>query len=86
MAVVNPGSVACRQIDVNGRRYSVGRDGRFHGVRDSDVKAMVQGGECFLPTTRMSGRPGYRCEDCGFLAVFSDRCGRCGGESLTKEG
>jgi len=87
MATVNPPSQGAKQIDVNGRRYTVGRDGRFHGVADSDVKAMVKGGECFLPTTQLAsvGR-GWTCDDCGFAALIRDHCGRCGGTSLTREG
>lgn len=84
MAVVCPPAQGCKQIDVNGRRYTVARDGKFHGVRDSDVKAMVKGGECFTPLTRTVGR-GFVCDDCGFIALIRDHCGRCGGESLTPE-
>lgn len=86
MATVCPPAQGARQMDVNGRRYTQGRDGKFHGVRDSDVKAMVKGGECFLPTMQLaSGTKGWVCQDCGFVALI-EHCGKCGSEDLVREG
>lgn len=75
---VAPPDAGCKQIDVNGRRYTVGRDGLFHDVRPADAAAMRSGGEAFIPgvgfahTTRF-----YVCTGCGRRVHFTT-CGRCG--------
>lgn len=84
MATVCPPAADCKQIDVGGRRYSVGGDGLFHGVADAHVRAMKDGAECFTPATRMGTGKGWICNDCGFAAAIK-HCGRCGSEDLTKE-
>lgn len=83
MAKVCPPSQGCKQMTVAGRTYSVGSDGSFH-VPDGVVKRMVRDGECFVPGTALPMAKGYRCVDCGFLAVFSV-CGRCGGSCELEE-
>lgn len=85
MATVCPPAKDCKQIDVGGRRYTVGKNGLFNGVADHHVKRMVKDGECFTPTTRMAGTRAWICDDCGFAAAIK-HCGKCGSESLTREG
>lgn len=83
---VLPPAQGCRQIDVAGRRYTVDRrTGAFEGVRDDHAKAMVKGGECFLPSVRANNARGFRCGDCAHLSLFKNRCGRCGCTTLTEE-
>lgn len=85
MATVCPPAADCKQIDVGGRRYTVGRNGLFNNVADRHVGAMREAAECFTPTTRVGTGSGFICDDCGFAAAIK-HCGRCGSESLTREG
>lgn len=85
MATVCPPAADCKQIDVGGRRYTVGKNGLFNNVADHHVSAMREGAECFTPMARMGTGRGWICDECGFAAVVKP-CGRCGSESLTREG
>jgi hypothetical protein len=86
MAIVNPPSKQCLGIEVNGRSYDVGKDGRFHNVRPEDAKAMVAGGECFLATaTLASGTRGWHCAKCDWRALIN-HCPKCGSTKLKREG
>jgi ribosomal protein S27AE len=60
-----------------------GKDGTFT-VPDHIGKRMVRSGEWGKVGINFRNVKGYRCE-CGFLAVFSDRCGKCGSTDLTEE-
>ena len=60
------------------------KDGTFH-VPDSMGKGMVKGSEFAQVGVNLRSAQGYVCADCGFVAVFKDRCGRCGGSTLQPE-
>lgn len=74
----------CKQAEVGGRVHHRQGDGTFH-VNDGTARVMIQSGDFTIARTNLSGVTGYRCGDCGFLAVFRDRCGRCGGTDLLAE-
>lgn len=81
---------ACKSMSVVGARsgrqntYDMQHDGAFHVESPEHHKALKQMG-CFEHSTRV-GTKGYRCNSCGFLAVFPKSCGRCGGDDLVLEG
>lgn len=69
----------CVQVDgLTGRRYDTDRRGRLD-MAPRDAKALLADGG-FLPSLAgvTARSTGYRCDDCGFGALFTT-CGRCGG-------
>lgn len=74
----------CKQADVGGVRYNRQADGTFH-VNDAARAKLLKQGDFTEARTNLTGVTGYRCGDCGFLAVFRDVCGRCGGTELAAE-
>jgi len=60
------------------------KDGTFH-VPDAMGKGMVKGSEFAQVGTNLREARGYVCQSCGFVAVFKDQCGKCGGRSLVPE-
>lgn len=75
----------CKQTEVGGVRYNRQGDGTFHVGDRTLAKALIKTGDFTEARTNLSGVTGYRCGGCGFLAVFKDRCGRCGGTDLVAE-
>ena len=74
-----------RDFTINeGKVISKQKDGRFH-VPDTLGKSLVKSGEFMAVGTTFREVVGYRCWDCGFLAVFKDKCGKCGGSNLEPE-
>jgi hypothetical protein len=69
---INEGSVAKRQ-----------KDGTFH-VEGQVAKTLLKTGDFAVAGTTFRSARGYRCE-CGFVSVFKDRCGKCGGTDLIPE-
>lgn len=74
----------CKQAETAGVIYNRQGDGTFH-VNDPARASLMLKGDFTEAKTNLSGVTGYRCGDCGFLAVFRDRCGRCGGTDLLAE-
>ena len=60
------------------------KDGTFH-VDDLTGKSMVKSSQWAQVGTNLRTAQGYVCQSCGFVAVFKDRCGKCGGRSLVPE-
>ena len=60
-----------------------GKDGTFE-VGDYVGKQMLKGGEFGRAGMTFRNVPGYRCQDCGHLGLFRDRC-RCGSTDLEQE-
>ncbi len=58
-------------------------DATFH-VDDRLGHAMLKSGEWGRVGINLRSAPGYRCQDCGHLGVFKDRC-RCGSANLELE-
>ena len=75
----------CKQAEVGGRVHVRQKDGTFHIGDRATAKALMATGDFTEARTNLSGVTGYRCTDCGFLAVFKDRCGRCNGTDLIAE-
>jgi hypothetical protein len=74
-----------RDFTINdGKVISKNRDGKFH-VSDSLGKSLVKSGEFMASTISLRNASGYVCEDCGFVSVFKDRCGKCGSTDLNPE-
>ena len=59
------------------------KDGAFH-VPDSVGKAMIKGGEFGRVGMTFQNVPGYRCQDCGHLGIYRDKC-KCGSTNLEAE-
>lgn len=73
---------ACKQIEANGLRFDTSRP---IDVQSSDnVRVLRQAGMFVCGTSMRTAAVGYRCNDCGFLALFAT-CGRCGSENTTRE-
>jgi hypothetical protein len=62
-----------------------GADGTFE-VSDHVGRGMLKGSEFGRvgTTFRATHIPGYRCQDCGHLGLFRDRC-KCGSSNLEAE-
>lgn len=72
---------ACKQIDVGGVRYDTSKP--FEVGSKSNERALRAAG-CFVVGTRFDKAVGYRCTQCGFLALFPT-CGRCGSDLTIRE-
>jgi hypothetical protein len=68
----------------NGKVIKRDKDSTFN-VNDSLGKSLVKSGEMVAVGTNLRSAQGYRCETCGHLGVFKDRC-KCGGTDLRPEG
>lgn len=73
-----------KAVEIGGREHRQRRDGTFH-VDQHTAKLMRKTGDFVQVGTVISAPVGFRCQDCGFLAVFSDHCGRCDGTNLVPE-
>ena len=74
-----------REFTVNeGRVIKRDKDGAFN-VPDQLGKTMLKTGEFTRKGINLQVAPGYRCTECGFVAVYRDSCGRCGGINLVSE-
>ena len=60
------------------------KDGTFHVDNPSVAALMRKTGDFAVVGTRINGR-GYECQACGFIALLSDSCGRCGGMNMRPE-
>jgi hypothetical protein len=58
-------------------------NGTFH-VDASTARLLRATGDFAVAGTKINGQ-GFRCNDCGFVALYSDHCGRCDGTDLTRE-
>ena len=58
------------------------KDGTFH-VPEAVGKALVKSGDFAQAGTTFRNCKGYRCQDCGFLALFA-KC-RCGSTNTVQE-
>lgn len=77
MDVLAP-DAGCRQIDVDGRRYTADRAGVYRDVPDSTARKMIQGGNAAIAGVGFARARARVCSACGFRSLFT-RCGRCGG-------
>ena len=68
----------------NGPVVKRDKDMTFH-VDDATGKGMVKSSEWAQVGTNLRTAKGYVCQSCGFVAVFKDQCGKCGGRSLVPE-
>ena len=60
------------------------QDGTYHVDNPSVATLMRKTGDFTIAGTRINGR-GYECQDCGFVALLSDHCGRCNGTKMRPE-
>jgi len=60
------------------------KDGTFHVDNPHVAKLMRKTGDFAVVGVKMNGK-GYECQSCGFIALFKDHCGRCGGTKLKAE-
>jgi len=60
------------------------KDDTFH-VDEATGKSLKRSGEWAVVGVNLRGAQGYVCQGCGFVAVFKDRCGKCGGTDLVLE-
>ena len=70
-------------VNLDGVDYTRGKDGTYD-VPSHDAAKLMRGLDFTRATLRINGR-GYTCQRCGFVALFRDRCGRCGGTELVAE-
>lgn len=73
-----------KEVEVGGRVIPRHKDGTFH-VDGAAGQLLKASGDFAVAGTTFTRARGYRCNDCGFMAVFRDHCGRCDGTSLTPE-
>jgi ribosomal protein S27AE len=74
-----------REFTVNdGKVIKRQRDGGFQ-VSTQLGKALAKTGEWTVAGTTLRTAQGFTCQDCGFVAVFRDHCGKCGGTHLIEE-
>jgi len=73
-----------KQVDIGGARLQRHRDGTFH-CDASTAKQLRKTGDFAIAGTKINGT-GFECRDCGFLALYRDHCGKCGGSNLVSEG
>jgi ribosomal protein S27AE len=57
------------------------KDGTFHVDNPAVASLMRKTGDFTTVGIKINGQ-GYECQDCGFLALYSDHCGRCDGTNL----
>jgi hypothetical protein len=63
-----------------------GKDGAFNVENPAVATLMRKTGEFTVAGTRIGANArGYKCQDCGFVAIIKDSCGRCGGSDLRSE-
>jgi hypothetical protein len=59
------------------------RDGSFHVDNPAVASLMRKTGDFTVTgTTFRKVRQGFECQDCGFVALISDHCGKCDGTNL----
>lgn len=68
----------------NGPGIKRGKDGAFT-VPDQLGKSMLRSGEWGRVGISLRNASGYVCEECGFVSVFRDKCGKCGSTDLNPE-
>lgn len=74
-----------REFTVNdGKVIKRQRDGGFQ-VSTQLGKALAKTGEWTVAGTTLRSAQGWICQNCGFLSVFKNRCGRCTGTDLVEE-
>ena len=56
-------------------------DGTFH-VGANTAALMRKSGDFITVGTTFKTARGYECQDCGFIALLSDHCGRCDGTEM----
>lgn len=71
-------------VEIAGREHRRHKDGTYH-VDAITARQMRKTGDFVVVGTTISAPIGFRCQDCGFLAVFADHCGRCDGANLKPE-
>ena len=59
------------------------KDGTFH-VNAHTAALMKKSGDYITVGVKINGK-GFRCQQCDFLALLSDHCGRCGCTELRAE-
>jgi hypothetical protein len=72
-----------KQIEVGGKVVNRGKDGTFN-VSGPEARLLKKSGDFAVAGTTFHSAKGYRCE-CGFVSVFKNKCGKCGGTNLTPE-
>jgi hypothetical protein len=70
------------QVD-GGKPVKRDKDGTFH-VDGLMAQQLKKSGDFAVAGTTFKNARGFRCE-CGFVSLFRDKCGRCGGTNLTPE-
>ena len=73
-----------KAVEIGGREHRQQRDGTFH-VDPTTAKMMKRTGDFVTIGTTISPAVGFVCQDCGFVAVFSDHCGKCDGSNMIPE-
>jgi hypothetical protein len=63
-----------------------GKDGVFNVDNPAVATLMRKSGDFTTRGIRIgAGARGFKCQDCGFVAIIKDSCGRCGGSDLKAE-
>jgi hypothetical protein len=84
MRVLGPED-GCKQVTVAGRTFDRGRDGTFHLPPGAARQALASGDFTEARTAAGQQARGWLCDQCGFVALIRDHCGRCGSLTLTRE-
>lgn len=72
------------EITVNGNAYRKQKDGTFH-VNGRDAAMLKASGDFAVAGITFERARGFICQACGFVALYRDHCGRCGGTDLKPE-
>lgn len=74
-----------KELTVNGKLHQRQKDGTFH-VSGADAAMLKASGDFAVAGITFRNARGYTCQACGFVALYRDHCGRCGGTELVPEG
>lgn len=74
-----------REFTVNDGKVIKRQKGGAFNVSTELGKALAKTGEWTVAGTTLRTARGYVCQSCGFVAVFKDRCGKCGCTDLVEE-
>ena len=73
-----------KSVEFEGKTVNQQKDGTFHTDQDT-AKKLVSSGDFAVSGITFRNAKGFICNECDFVNVFRDKCGKCGCTELTPE-
>jgi len=73
-----------QQVEVGNKVINRSKDGTFN-VSGAEATLLKKSGDFAVAGITFRNASGYVCQDCTFVGLYRDKCGKCGSTNLIPE-